>query len=183
MGVKWLFAAIVAVLFRPDTFWRDGRERLREVNAMKDFAAPVIALIQFCKLPFVAVPRMAMLLAIIGFTVDVAVLWLLSGAMAALASSKRTESLQQDVMAVLCYSLTPIWLVEPFGLAGAWRWIVMGAALLYSLFIARTGTITMLGNEIPEIEPFFGKSALLVATAAIISFLLQGGLIRFFTSF
>ncbi len=183
MGVKWLFAAMVAVLFRPEAFWKDGRERLREVNAMKEYAAPLIAIAQFCKLPFFAVPRMAMLMAIIGFTVDVAVLWLLSGAMAAMAGSRRSESLQEDAVTLLCFSLTPIWLVEPFGLAGAWRWIVMAAALFYTLFIARTGTIAMLGDEIPQIEPFFGKSALLISTAAIISFLLQGGLIRFFTSF
>ncbi|NTW54814.1 MAG: hypothetical protein HGB15_08685 [Chlorobaculum sp.] len=182
MGVKWLFTAMVAVLFRPEAFWKDAHERLREVNAMKEYAAPIIAIAQFCKLPFFAVPRMAMLMAIIGFTVDVAVLWLLSGAMTALAG-RRSESIQRDAVTVLCYSLTPMWLVEPFGLAGTWRWIVMAAALIYSLFIARLGMLTMIGHEIPEIEPFFGKSALLITTAAIISFLLQGGLLRFFTSF
>ncbi|NTV68129.1 MAG: hypothetical protein HGB06_10745 [Chlorobaculum sp.] len=183
MGVKWLLAAMVAVLFRPEAFWSDARERLREVNAMKEYAAPLIAIAQFCKLPLFAVPRMAMLMAIIGFTVDVAALWLLSGAIAAVAGAKRAETLQQEVMMVLCYSLTPLWFVEPFGIAGTWRWIVMAAALAYALFIARLGMLTMLGDEIPEIEPFFGKSALLIATAAIISFLLQGGLLRFFTSF
>jgi hypothetical protein len=183
MGVKWLFAAMVAVLFRPEAFWKDAHERLREVNAMKEYAAPIIAIAQFCKLPFFAVPRMAMLMAIIGFTVDVAVLWLLTGAIVAVAGANRTESLQQEVVTVLCYSLTPIWLIEPFGLAGAWRWLVMAAALLYSLFIARLGMQAMFANGKLESEPFFRKSALLITTAAIISFLLQGGLIRFFTSF
>lgn len=183
MGVKWLLAAMVSVLLLPDAFWREARERLREMNAMKEYAAPVIALVQFAKLPFIAVPRMAMLLAVIGFTVDVAVLWLLSGALFSLAGSGRSESLRQDIMTVLSFSLTPAWLAEPFGFAGAWRWIVMAAALAHALFIARIGMQTMLAGEIPEIEAFAGKSALLIATAAMISFLLQSGLIRFFTSF
>ena len=183
MGVKWLLAAMVSVLLRPDLFWREASERLREVNAMKEYAAPVIVLAQFAKLPFIAVPRMAMLLAIIGFTVDVAVLWLLSGALVSLAGSERSETIRHDVMTVLCFSLTPTWLVEPFCFAGAWRWLVMAAALLYSLFIARLGTQAVLGGQIAEIDAFAGKSAVLIATAAMISFLLQSGLIRFFTSF
>lgn len=183
MGVKWLLAAMIAVLLRPDAFWREARERLREMNAMKEYAAPVIALVQFVKLPFIAVPRMAMLLAVIGFTVDVAVLWLLSGALVSLAGSGRSGSIRQEVMTVLCFSLTPAWLAEPFGFAGTWRWLVMAAALVHALFIARIGMQTMLASEIPEIEVFAGKSALLIATAAMISFLLQSGLIRFFTSF
>jgi hypothetical protein len=183
MGVKWLFTTIFSVLFRPASFWKEARERFREANAMKEYAAPVIAIAQFCKLPFVGVPRMAMLLAIISFTVDAAVLWLLSGAMASLAGSGRSESIRHDVMTVLCCSLTPVWLAEPFGFAGVWRWLAIGVALLYALFIARIGMQRMLGSEIPEIEVFFGKSAMLIATATMISFLLQSGLIRFFTSF
>jgi hypothetical protein len=183
MGLKWLFAALFSVLFRPEVFWRDARERFREVNAMKEYAAPVIALAQFVKLPFIAVPRMAMLLAVIGFTVDVAVLWLLTGAMVSLAGAERPESIQHEVMTALCFSLTPMWLVEPFGFAGAWRWLVMAAAIVYTLFIARLGMQAMLGSGEPGVEVFSRKSAFLLAMAAMISFLLQGGLIRFFTSF
>jgi hypothetical protein len=183
MGVKWLFAAIFSVLFRPDAFWREARERLRELNAMKEYAAPVIVIVQFVKLPFIGAPRMAMLLAVIGFTVDVAVLWLLSGALVSLAGSARSESIRQEIMTLLCFSLTPVWLVEPFGFAGAWRWLVMAAALVHALFIARIGMQTLLVSENLEIDAFFRKSAVLIATATMIAFLLQSGLIRFFTSF
>jgi hypothetical protein len=182
MGLKWIFAAMFAVLFRPESFWQDARERFREVNAMKDYAAPVIALLQFVKLPFIAVPRMAMLLAIIGFTVDVAVLYLLTGAMVSLAGAERPESVQHEIVTALSFSLTPMWLVEPFGFAGVWRWLVMAAALVYTLFISRAGLQAMLGSAEPGVEAFSTKSAFLVAAAAMISFLLQSGLIRFFTS-
>lgn len=183
MGLKWIFTALFSVLFRPEVFWSDARERFREVNAMKDYAAPVIAIVQFVKLPFIGMPRMAMLLAVISFTVDVAVLYLLSGAIVSLAGSDRPESIQHDVMTVLSFSLTPVWLAEPFGFAGAWRWVVMAAALVYTLVIARTGMQSMLGNADPVVvETFSRQSAFLVAVAVMISFLLQNGLIRFFIS-
>jgi len=182
MGVKWLFATIFAVLFKPETFWRDAREQLGEVNAMRDYAAPLITIAQLCKLPFIGVPRMAMLLAIFGFVIDVAVLYLLSGAIGSLAGPDRSESLQVDVMTVLSFSLTPVWLAEPFYILGVWRWLVMAAALLYAVLLTRLGMHALLDIESPKIETLSKKSGVLMATATFISFMLIGGLIRFLTS-
>jgi hypothetical protein len=182
MGLKWLFSAIFSVLFHPETFWNDARERFREVNAMKDYAAPVIAIVQFAKLPFIHVPRMAMLLAIISFTIDVAVLYVLTGVMVSAAEAERSAPAQHEIMTALSFSLTPIWLAEPFGFAGTWRWLFMAAALAYTVFISRTGLQAMLGSGEPGVEAFSGKAAFLVGAIAMISFLLQNGLIRFFTS-
>jgi hypothetical protein len=184
MGLKWIFTTMVSVLFRPDSFWKEYRERMQEANAMRDYAAPVIAIVQLCKLPFIGVPRMAMLLSIISFTVDVAVLYLLSGAIVSIAgSAERPEAIQNDVMMVLCYSLTPVWLAEPFLFTGSWRWLFMAVALVHTLFISRLGILAVLGHENPRIEAFSRKSGFLVAMATVISFTLINGLIRFFISF
>ncbi len=182
MGLKWIFTALFSVLFRPEVFWSDARERFREVNAMKDYAAPVIAIVQFAKLPFIGTPRMAMLLAIISFTIDVAVLYLLTGVMVSAAEAERSAPVQHEIMTALSFSLTPIWLAEPFGFAGTWRWLFIAAALAYTVFISRTGLQAMLGSGEPGVEAFSGKSAFLVGAMAMISFLLQNGLIRFFIS-
>jgi hypothetical protein len=183
MGLKWLVMTIFFVLFRPESFWKNGRETLREVNAMRDYAAPVIALAQFCKLPFVAVPRMAMLLAVVSFIVDVAVLYLLSGAVGALAGQDSPESTQQDILTVLCYALTPVWLAEPFTFTGQWRWLVMAVAIFHALLSSRFGMQAMLEIETSRLDALSWKSGILLATATMISFVLVSGLARFFTSF
>jgi len=106
-----------SVLFHPETFWKEIREHRRDVNAMKDYAAPVIAMVQLCKIPFIGVPRMAMFAAIVSFIVDVAVLYLLSGAIFSILGRDQPESVQHDVMTMLSYSLTPVWLAEPWAVA------------------------------------------------------------------
>ncbi|MBN1928491.1 MAG: hypothetical protein JW764_02990 [Chlorobiaceae bacterium] len=182
MGVKWLFVTMFSVLFQPERFWTDAREQLGEVNAMRDYAAPLITIAQLCKLPFIGVPRMAMLLAIFGFVIDVAVLFLLSGAIGSLAGPERSESFQQDVMTVLCYSFTPLWLAEPFALLGVWRWLLMAAALLHAVLTARFGMHALFDFDAPKIEALSRKSGVLMATAAVISFMLIGRLTHLFTS-
>ncbi|NTW51502.1 MAG: hypothetical protein HGB22_02775 [Chlorobiaceae bacterium] len=183
MGLKWLFRTIYSVLFHPEAFWKETSVRRREINAMKDYAAPVIAMVQLCKLPFMAVPKAAMYLAVISFIVDVAVLYLLSGLLVSVLGHDRQESLQDDVLAILAFSLTPVWLAEPFYFTGTWRWLFISAALLHALLILRSGMRIMLEKQIPQVDTLFGKSALLVAVATISSFMLSSGLIRFFTSF
>lgn len=182
MGLKALFMTIVSVLFHPEVFWTDARERLGEVNPMRDYAAPLITIAQLLKLPIVGVPRMAMVLAISGFVIDVAVLYLLAGAIGSLAGADRTEALQMDVMTILSFSLTPVWLAEPFYVLGVWRWLVMGAALMYAVLITRLGMYSLLGLETPKIETLWRKSGVLMATATFISFMLVGGLIHLLTS-
>ncbi len=182
MGLKALFMTIVSVLFHPEVFWTDARERLGEVNPMRDYAAPLITIAQFLKLPIVGVPRMAMVLAISGFVIDVAVLYLLAGAIGSLAGADRTEVLQMDVMTILSFSLTPVWLAEPFYVLGVWRWLVMGAALMYAVLITRLGMYSLLGLETLKIEALWRKSGVLMATATFISFMLVGGLIHLLTS-
>jgi hypothetical protein len=182
MGVKWLFMTMFSVLFHPEAFWKEQGERREGVNAMKDYAAPVIAIVQLVKLPLVGVPKPAMILAIVSFIVDVAVLYLLSGAIASVAGRDRNTSLQDDVLSMLCYSLTPIWLAEPFYFAGIWRWLFLAAALLHAFLILKPGLQATLDREVPQIDALTGKTAMLTFAATLASFMAMTGLIRIFTS-
>jgi hypothetical protein len=183
MGLKWLFMTMFSVLFHPEAFWKDNAERREGVNALKDYAAPVIAMVQLVKLPLAGVPRSAMILAIVSFIVDVSVLYLLAGAIASLAGRDRRESLQDEVLTMLCYSLTPVWLVEPFYFAGIWRWLFLAGGLLYTFLILKPGIHATLDRDVPHIEVLTGKSALLTFVATMASFMAMTGLIRMFTSF
>jgi hypothetical protein len=182
MGLKWLFMTMFSVLFHPESFWDDQGRRREGVNAMKDYAAPVIAVVQLAKLPFVGVPRSAMIMAIVSFIIDVAVLYVLSGAIAAVAVHDRSEKVQEDLLTMLCYSLTPLWLVEPFYFVGSWRWLFLGAALLYSFLILKPGIRATFGSESPHIEALTLKSSLLTLVATLASFTAITGLLRIFTS-
>ncbi len=183
MGLKWLFRTIFSVLFHPEAFWKETGVHRRDVNAMKDYAAPVIAMVQLCKLPFMAVPRAAMYLAVVSFVVDVAVLYLLSGLLVSVLGYDTPESVQDDVLNLLSFSLTPVWLAEPFYFTGPWRWLFISVAISHALLISRFGLRAMLEKEIPQVDAHFGKSAFLIAAATITSFMISNGLIRFFTSF
>jgi hypothetical protein len=183
MGLKWLFVTMFSVLAHPEAFWKEQRERHPELNAMKDYAAPVIAIAQLFKIPLIGVPRSAMIVAMVNFTVDVAVLYLLSGAIVSLVGRQRPQSFQDDVLTMFCYALTPVWLVEPFYFMGSWRWLFFAVALLHSIFISRYGLQSLLGREVPNMASLFGKSAVIVAMATMTAFMLNSGLIRFFTSF
>lgn len=183
MGLKRLFTLLFSVLVHPELFWQESRKALRDLNAMRDYAAPVIAMVQFVKLPFIAVPRMAMLLAISCFIVDVAVLFLFSGTLYSLSSCQRSESAQHDILTVLSFSMTPVWLVEPFYFTGWLRWVLMVIALLYAVVITRLGIQAMFRSEHSGREVFSWKTGFLVAAATLISFMLISGLTRFFTSF
>lgn len=183
MGLKWLFSTMLSVLFHPDTFWKERSETREGVNPLKDYAAPVIATVQLIKLPLVGVPRSAMILAIISFIVDVSVLYVLSGAVSRLLDRTRSEAVQDSVLNLLCYSLTPIWLVEPFYFAGWLRWLFAAGALIHALFIMKTGLPALLGREVPHFESLAGKTFLLTVAATMASFTAITGLIRIFTSF
>ena len=182
MGLKWLFAMMFTVLVRPEAFWKELRGQREEVNAMKDYAAPVIAMVQLVKLPLVGVPRSAMIMAIVSFIVDVSVLYLLSGAIATIAGRNRKASLQDDILTMLCYALTPIWLAEPFYFADLWRWVFLVGALVHTVLILKPGLHATLDMETSQVDALMGKSALLTFTATLASFTAMTGLIRIFTS-
>jgi hypothetical protein len=182
MGLKWLFMTMFSVLFHPEAFWNDQGRRREGVNAMKDYAAPVIAVVQLVKLPLVGVPKSAMIVAIVSFIIDVAVLYVISGAIASVVGHEQGETVQDDLLTMLCYSLTPLWLVEPFYFIETWRWLFLGAAVLHAFLILKPGLRATLGSESPHIETLTLKSSLLTLVASLASFTAITGLLRIFTS-
>ncbi|NTU53011.1 MAG: hypothetical protein HGA97_04760 [Chlorobiaceae bacterium] len=183
MGLKWLFTIFISVLLHPEAFWENARKRFRRVNALRDYAAPVIAMVQLFKLPFIGSPRAAMLITIISFVIDVAILYLLAGAAFSGVSTERTERVQNDIMTVLCFSMTPLWLAEPFYFIKLLKWIVVAAALVYTLLISRLGMQAMFKIESRRRDAFFLKLGFLIIVATAISFMLLDSLTRYITSF
>ena len=81
MGVKELFSAIVTLLFHYRKFWRDLKDVAvdDEFMALRDYAVPVIALVQLAKFPLIGQPRQAMMFSIADFLIDIAALYLMMG--------------------------------------------------------------------------------------------------------
>ncbi len=180
MGLKWLITTMFSVLFHPEAFWHD-REARHEVNAMRDYAAPLIAVVQFFKMPQVGVPRLAMIMAVVSFIIDVAVLYVLAGGIAALAGRHRRAEVQEGVLTMLCYVLTPLWLVEPFSFIAAWRWGFLALALLHA-FVGLKAALPETFGAAMTAESLTWKADLMLAVAALASFVAMTGLMRIFTS-
>jgi hypothetical protein len=182
MGVKALVLTVLAVLFRPGTFWKELKRDDQGVNALKDYAVPVIAVVQLCKFPLVGVPRTAMLFSLVTFIVDVSVIYLLAGGIMRLFDRQQKENVQDAVLTILCYALTPVWLFELLYFTGGWSWFFAAAALSYALVIGRMGFAVMLDAAgAGRTEGFAGKAGLLIIMTEIAAFLVIRGLLRFFT--
>ncbi len=141
MGIKELFSSILTILFRYRKFWRELKAdgRTEELDLQREYAVPVIALVQLMKFPLIGVPRTAMFFAIANFLVDVAALYLVTGGAAALLARSGAKNTQAKVLTIFCYSMTPVWLFELFYFTGSWSWLFAAFALSYTLVISRNG--------------------------------------------
>jgi hypothetical protein len=180
MGLKILFATVFAVLFTPGSFWRDLKNGDLSQNPLKDYSLPVIAVVQLCKFPVIGVPRTAMMFSLVSFIVDVSVVYLLAGAIVYLIDREQPEAVQQRVLILLSYALTPVWLIEPFYFAGGWSWFFAAAALSYALVIGKSGMSVLLEEEVGRFEWLPARTAVLFIMVNTASYLLIRGLIRFF---
>lgn len=128
MTLKNLFSAFAAVMVTPGVFWAErGNGRYRDMDAIREYALPLIALAQLLKFPIIGVPRPAMFYALFCFIVDVAVLLMLSG----IGSKRRTEQ------GLAAFMLTPFWVAEPFYLFTGSGWIFALFAVCYVLLLQR----------------------------------------------
>ncbi|WP_068867566.1 MULTISPECIES: hypothetical protein [Prosthecochloris] len=128
MALRYLFSAFAAVMFKPGFFWaarRDGP--YNGMDAIREYALPLIAMVQLLKFPIIGEPRPAMFYALFCFSVDVAVLLLLSG----IGSKRRTEQ------GLAAFTLTPFWVAEPFFLFTGSGWIFALCAVCYVLLLQR----------------------------------------------
>ncbi|MCX6177981.1 MAG: hypothetical protein NT163_01160 [Chlorobiales bacterium] len=146
MGIKELFSAIFSLLFRYRKFWRDLKEvnSDSEFNVLRDYAVPVIALVQLGKFPLIGLPRQALFFAIANFLIDIAALYLMMGGAAYLLFQERSERIHSGMLTVFCYSMTPVWIFELLYFTGGWSWVFAFFALSYTLVIGRNGLAVML---------------------------------------
>ena len=182
MGVKELFVAIATLLFRNRTLWRDLKEGIsgKEFNVLREYAVPVIALVQLAKFPLIGVPQPAMFFAITNFLVDIAVLYLVAGGVGYLLGQERTENSKAMMLNVVCYSMTPVWLCELFYFTGLWSWLFAVTALSYTLVIGKNGLTCMLDLEPVASRPVLRNTALFVVLVNIVAFLLISAAMRLF---
>jgi len=182
MSIKKLFSTIIALLFSHRQFWEDYRSGKAGVvdNVLKDYAVPVIALVQLVKFPLIGIPRQAMIIAIATFLVDVAALYLITGGIMRFFEGERQNRQEQIITAVIGFSLTPVWLAEPFYFLGNWSWVFASAAILFSLFISNNGFSLLFDRTN---QSAMRNSALLLVTVCLAVFVVERGMLRLFNGF
>jgi hypothetical protein len=184
MGVKELFSAIFTLMFRHNTLWRNLKDKKGitddEFSVLREYAVPVITLVQLAKFPLIGVPRPAMFFAIATFLIDIAVLYLMTGGAVYLLAQERSESFKARTLTVFCYSMTPVWLFELFYFTGTWSWFFAFLAISYTLFIGRNGLILLLDLDATVSARALSNTALFVVMVNTVAFLLISSLIRLF---
>ena len=124
--------------------WRNYRNnesiKADDFNVIREYAVPVIALVQLAKFPLIGVPRSAMFFTIAIFLIDIAALYLITGAAVyLLAQGQQPKNFKAGMLTVVCYSMTPVWLFELFYFTGPWSWIFAFFAVIYTLVIGKNG--------------------------------------------
>ena len=182
MGVKELFVATITLLFRNSTLWRDLKEGIpgKEFNVLREYAVPVIALVQLAKFPLIGVPQSAMFFAITNFLVDIAVIYLITGGVGYLVAREQSESSKAMMLNVVCYSMTPVWLCELFYFTGHWSWLFAFIALSYTLLIGKNGLSVMFDLEPAVSRPVLRNVAFFVVMVNIVASLLINAAMRLF---
>lgn len=186
MDLKKLFATIEAVLFSYRSFW-DGHFTTSKTgtpggNVLKDYSVPVIAMVQLVKFPVIGIPRQAMIVAIATFLVDIAALYLITGGMARFIDAEGQSQTEERMTSLAGFSLTPVWLAEPFYFIDGWNWLLAALAICYALLICRSGFL-ILGERYLQpatARPVMRNSALLFVTVCAALFLVERGILRLF---
>ena len=182
MSVSELFSAIFRLLFQNSSLWHDLEKGSEgdEFSVLREYAIPVIAIVQLVKFPLIGVPRAAMIVAIVNFLVDIAALYLMTGGAAYLLAQERTESIKARTLTVFCYSMTPVWLFELFYFTGFPSWIFAVLALSYTLFIGRNGFKLLFDLDKPFSASALRNTALFVVVVNMVAFLLISSIMRLF---
>jgi len=180
MEVKKLFFTIAAILFSRRKFWQDFFSAVTssEKNLQKDYALPVIAMVQLVKFPLIGTPRLAMYTALATFMLDIAALYLVTGGMLRLFDSGRAGASDTDATALAVFSLTPVWLVEPFYFLGGWSWLFAAVAAVYAVVILIDGLNVFFERNPPPVRSPLANASLLLVGVCIALFIVERGIIR-----
>ncbi|MBM3423603.1 MAG: hypothetical protein FJY09_10245 [Chlorobi bacterium] len=180
MDIKRLFLSIAAVLFSRRKFLQDffSARSSAELNLQKDYALPVIAMVQLVKFPLVGTPRLAMYTALATFMLDIAALYLVTGGMIRLLGSGQAAASDTDAAALAAFSLTPLWLVEPFYYFGGWSWLFASVAAVYAVVILIDGINELFKRNPPPVRVPHANASLLLVVVSIALFVVERGIIR-----
>ncbi len=182
MSVTELFSAIFRLLFHNSGLWHDLKKGSEgdESSVLREYAVPVIAMVQLVKFPLIGVPRTAMIVAIVNFLIDIAALYLMTGGAGYLLAQERTESIKARTLTVFCYALTPVWIFELFYFTGFPGWLFAFLALGYALVIGRKGLQHLIELDKPFSASALRNTALLVVMVNTVAFLLISSTMRLF---
>ena len=182
MSVTELFSAIFRLLFQNRSLWRDLEKGSEGDGStvLREYAVPVIAIVQLVKFPLIGVPRTAMIFAIVNFLIDIAALYLMTGGAVYLLAQERTESIKARTITVFCYAMTPVWIFELFYFTGFPSWLLAILALSYTLVIGRNGLKHLLDLDKPLSASALSNTALLVLMVNTVAFLLISSAMRLF---
>uniref|UniRef100_Q3AR34 Yip1 domain-containing protein n=1 Tax=Chlorobium chlorochromatii (strain CaD3) TaxID=340177 RepID=Q3AR34_CHLCH len=172
MDIKAIAQALGMAIFRYPALWRKLHHEpaSNDGSMLRNYAVPIIALVQLLKFPLIGEPRPAMFLGIVSMLVDSAVLYVLAGGVLALLPIPRTEEAKGQVMTVFCYALTPCWLAELAYGHGVWSILIALFALLHALASSREGLVRLLSLEVQSASGALTRSAFFMVLISSISF-------------
>jgi hypothetical protein len=175
MDLKNFFLTILAILFTPRRFWQEYSFRTPESgeNLQKDYALPVIAMVQLMKFPIIGTPRLAMFNALATVVLDIAALYLITGVMLRLLERERIVLPETAATALAAFSLTPIWLAEPFYFLGGFSWLIAAVATGWAIRILGEGMRFLFERHPLSANPPQRNAALLIAVVSAAIFLVQ----------
>jgi len=141
MTIRQILAVIAGLFSRPRQFWQEMMqpEVTGRNDMFREYAVPVIAVMQLCKFPLIGEPRPAMLFALFSFVLDIAALYLLSGIFSSATSDAGSRSETAAGGRIPVFALTPFWFSEPFFFAGTWGGVAVTAAGLLGMAFTAFG--------------------------------------------
>lgn len=172
MEIKAIAQAFMKALFRYPAMWRQLQNNPASTDGsmLRNYAVPIIALVQLLKFPLIGEPRPAMFLGIVSMLVDSAVLYVLAGGVLALLPISRTEEAKEQVMTVFCYALTPCWLAELAYGHGIWSILFALFAFVHALASSRQGLVSLLDLDVRIVSSKLTRVALFMLLICCISF-------------
>lgn len=100
-----------------------------------------------------------------------------------LLDRENRNDIEEGVTALTGFSLTPVWLAEPFFFIDGWNWFFAAAAIVYAMVIWRCGFLLLLDRKSPPGGGALRNSLILLAAVSVAVFLLEKGMLRLFNGF
>ena len=173
-------SAVWSVLVKPVSFWKElsSGGLYGNDDVLRDYAAPLIGVVQIVKFPLIGVPRPAMIYGVVNFVLDVAVLYLLVGVFGALAGDEPDGASPLRASVLPCFALTPFWLAEPLFFIDRWGAFIACGALLHVLVVVNAGIGVLRSGREPLAAKRYYPLQAVTALSLLLGFILMSGVMR-----